>query len=74
MDVHSCCLMFDHVQFTLIHGPDISGSFATLSVTELDFTFTPDTFITEHHVCLGPAASFFLESGSVNRSVESDSL
>ena len=25
MDVHSCYLLFDHFQFTLIHGPNIPG-------------------------------------------------
>ena len=26
VDIHSCHLLFDHFQFTLIHGPNISGS------------------------------------------------
>ena len=38
--VHSCCLLFDHYQFTLIHGPNIPGSYAILFLTELDFTST----------------------------------
>ena len=37
--VHSCCLLFDHCQFTLIHGPNIPGSYAILVFTLLDFTF-----------------------------------
>ena len=32
--------MFDHFQFTLIHGPNIPGSYAILFFTTLDFTFT----------------------------------
>ena len=30
--------LFDHFQFTLIHGPNISGSYAILFSTALDFT------------------------------------
>ena len=39
MDVHSCCLLFDHFQFTFIHGPNISGFCVILFFTALDFTF-----------------------------------
>ena len=35
-DVHSCHLLFDHFQFALIHGPDISGSYAILLFTASD--------------------------------------
>ena len=38
--VHSCYLLFDHYQFTLIHGPNIPGFYAILFLTELDFTST----------------------------------
>jgi len=31
-------LLFDHFQFTLIHGPNIPGSYALLFFTTLDFT------------------------------------
>ena len=34
----SCHLLFDHFQFTLIHGPKISGSYAILFFTASDFT------------------------------------
>ena len=37
MDVHYCYLLLDHFQFTLIHGPYISGSYAILFFTALDF-------------------------------------
>ena len=40
MDVHSCHLLFDHFQFTLIHGPNISGSYSILLFTASDFTST----------------------------------
>ena len=32
--------VFDHFQFTLIQGPNISGSYAIFFFTTLDFTFT----------------------------------
>ena len=53
--------MLDHVQFTLIHGPNIPGSYAILFFTASDFIFT-----TRHiHNCvlflLGQACSFFQE-------------
>ena len=32
--------MLDHVRFTLIHGPNIPGSYAILFFTASDFTFT----------------------------------
>ena len=37
VNVHSCCLLFDHVQFALILGPNIQGSYATLFFTASDF-------------------------------------
>ena len=41
MFIHSCHLLeFAHFQFTLIHGPNIPGSYAILFFTELGFTFT----------------------------------
>ena len=33
-------LLLDHIQFTLIHGPSILGSYAVLFFTALEFTFT----------------------------------
>ena len=38
VDVLSCNLLFDHFQFTLIHGPSIPGSYAILFSTASDFT------------------------------------
>ena len=38
LNVHSCHLLFDHFQFTLIHGPNIPGSYAILFFTAYYFT------------------------------------
>ena len=35
-----CHLLFDHFQFTLIHGPNIPGSYTILLLTASDFTST----------------------------------
>ena len=40
IDVHFCHLLLDHIQFTLIHGPNVPSSYAILFFTALDFTFT----------------------------------
>ena len=32
--------LIDHIQYTLIHGPNIPGSYVIIFFTELDFTFT----------------------------------
>ena len=36
VDVHSCHLLFDHLQFALIHGPNIPGSYVILIFTASD--------------------------------------
>ena len=36
VDVHSCHLLFDHLQFALIHGPNIPGSYAIFLFTVSD--------------------------------------
>ena len=46
--------------FTLIHGPNIPGSYV-IFFTALDFTFTPWHICNWVHFCFGPAFSFFLE-------------
>ena len=38
VDVHSCHLLFHHLQFALIYGPNIPGYCAILLFTSLDFT------------------------------------
>ena len=54
-------LLFDHFQFTLIHGCNIPGSYAILL-----FTISDLTSITSHShnwvlFCFGSVSSFFLE-------------
>ena len=44
VNVHLCHLLFDHFQFTSIHGPSIPGSYVILDSTALDHT----TSITSH--------------------------
>ena len=61
VDVHSCHLLFDHFQFTLIHGANTPGSYAILFFTASDFTR-----ITSHShnwvlFRFGSVSSFFLE-------------
>ena len=53
--------MLDHVQFTLIPGPNIPGSYAVLFFTASDFTFTTSHITTERRFCYGSASSSFLE-------------
>ena len=43
VDIQSCHLLLDHIQFTLIHESNIPGSYAILLFTALYFTF-----ITKH--------------------------
>jgi len=64
VSVYSCHLLLDHVQFTLIHGPNIPDSYAILFFTALDFIFITEHIQTEHHFQFGSAASFFLELSS----------
>ena len=54
-------LLLDHVQFTLIHGPNIPVPYAILFFVASGFTLPPDTFTTEYCFCFGPDSSFFLE-------------
>ena len=59
--MHSCPLLFDHFQFTLIHRPNILGFYAILFFTALDFISPPDTSATGRCFCFGSASSFLLE-------------
>ena len=61
VNAYSYHLLLDRVQFSLIHGPNIQGSFVTLFFTALEFTPPPDTSRTECHFCSDSVASFFLE-------------
>ena len=40
VDVHSCHLLLDCIQFTLIHGPNTPGAYAILFFTASALTFT----------------------------------
>ena len=61
-DVHSCHLLVDPFQFTLIHGPYIPGSYAILLFTASDFLLpSPVTSTTGCYFCFGSIPSFFLE-------------
>ena len=40
MSMFTLAILFDHFQFTLIHGPDIPGSYAILLFIALNFSLT----------------------------------
>ena len=61
VDIQPYNLLLDHIQFTLVHGPYIPGSYATLFFTSSDFTSPPDISTGECCSRFDPAASFFLE-------------
>ena len=63
-DVHSCYLIFDHFQFTLIQGLNISDSYAILFFIPSDCTFT----IRRIHNWLSflPWCSLFILSGAIS--------
>ena len=50
-----------HFQFTLIHGPNIPGSFTILFFTALDFTSITSHIPNWVLVCFGSISSFFLK-------------
>ena len=64
MDVHSCHLLLDHIQLTLIHGPNIPGSSAILFFKASDFTFTTRHIHNWASLLLWP--SLFILSGTVS--------
>ena len=53
VDVQLCHLLLDHFQFTLIHGPNIPGSYEILLFIAWDFTGTSTA---KHHFCLAQPA------------------
>ena len=59
-----CHLLLDDVQFTLIHGPNIPGSYAILFFTALDFTFTTRHIHNWASFLLWP--SYFILSGAIS--------
>ena len=50
----------DHFQFTLIHGPNITGSYEMLFFETLDFTFINGHIHNWVLFCFGSISSFFL--------------
>ena len=57
-------LLHDHVQFTLLHGPNVPGSYAILFFTALGFTFTTRHTHSWASFLLRP--SCFILSGAVS--------
>ena len=57
----SCHLLFDHFQFTLIHGPNIPGSYAILFLQHRTLLSWPDTSAVECCFHFGSASLFFLK-------------
>ena len=63
VDIHFCHLLFDHFQFTLIHGPNISGSFVIFFFTTSEFYFCHESHSQLGIVfALAQPLHFFLES------------
>ena len=61
MWMFTLAISFDHLQFALIHGPNIPGSHAISFFTAAAFTFPPDTPTSGCHLDFGSVSSFFLE-------------
>ena len=59
---HSCHFLLDHVQFTLIHGPNIPGSYARFFFTESDFTSITSHILWLHLFILSGFISPFFSS------------
>ena len=54
-------LLFDHFQFTLIHGPNIPGSYEILLFIASDLASITSHITTGCCFCFGSVSSFFLE-------------
>ena len=64
MSMFTLAISFDHIQFTLIHGPHIPGSYVILFFTASDFTFTSRHI---HNWMLFPLwLSLFILSGAIS--------
>ena len=61
---YSCHLLLDHIQWTLIHGPNIPGSYAILFFTTSDFTFITSKI--HNWVAFPLWLSHFILSGAVS--------
>ena len=53
--------MFDHFQFSLIHGLNFPNSYATLPFEHWNFLLSPVISTTGYCFCFGSITSFFLE-------------
>ena len=60
VNVHSSSFLFGHIQFTLIHIPNIPGSYAVLFLKHWTLLSSPDITTTGHCFHFGSASSFFL--------------
>ena len=58
----SCHLLHYYIQFSLIHGPNIPGSYAMFFFQHQTLLLLPpNTSTTEHHFHVSPAAPFSLK-------------
>ena len=57
--VHSYHLLFDNFQFSLIHGPNIPGSYAIVLLIHRTLLLSPVTSTTECCFCFGPSLNSF---------------
>ena len=64
IDIHSCHLLLEQIQFTLIHGSTVPGYYAILFFTESDFTFTTGRIHNQVSFTLWP--SHFILSGAIS--------
>ena len=72
MFIHSCYLLFDQFQFTLIHVPNIRGSYAILFFTASEFAFT--TKHIQRWVLFSLWLSLFITSGAISPLFSSSTL
>ena len=57
-------LLLDHIQFTLIHAPNVPGSYAIFSLQHQSLLSPPDTYTTGH--CFHLWSSLFILSGAIS--------
>ena len=67
-----CTLLFDHFQFTLIHGPKFPGSCAVLVFTASDFTYI--TIYIQSWVLFLLSLHVFILSGVISPLISSSIL
>ena len=66
------CLLLNHIQFTLIHGPNSPGSYEILFFTALDLTFT--TRHSHNWISFPLLRSLFLIFGAISLILPSSKL